>query len=471
MNRDIVFVITGLTYGDEAKGATTDFLARALDIRTVVRFGGPQAGHNVVTEDGLWHCFAQFGSHSLQPAARTYLPAAMLVELENLEAEAAALETKLVRHAMGRIIISADCRLVTPMHKMVGQMQEVARGAGAVGSCGLGVGQTVRDAENGLALTVRDFLTGQAEAKLAELVRVKTAQAEAVLADCPAPEMIAVREYFRERNDVVRLAGRYREIIGRLHVDADGSALEHLLASGPTIFEQAQGVLLDRRGGFWPHVTQTTTTSAPARKLLASLGLDGLSGTLRIGLLRAYGHRHGPGPFVTEDPALAARLADRYNPANRWQGPFRVGWLDLVALRYALSLNGGVDCLALAGLDQLSGLPTVRVCGAYDYEGDLTPLDRHFNWHPLGPGHAAIEAIKLPAADAVPGELAGLLQRCRPGRWHDLPGWSENLAAARRWPDLPKAARAYVRFIENQLGAAVHILSVGPRAHQRMFLH
>jgi hypothetical protein len=176
-----------------------------------------------------------------------------------------------------------------------------------------------------------------------------------------------------------------------------------------TIFEGAQGVLLDRDHGFFPHVTPSRTTFANADALLAEASrVDSIA---RIGVLRAYATRHGEGPFVSEDAALTAATPDLHNGADGFQGAFRVGWLDVVAARYALRVVGGVDWLAITNLDRLAGLSRVRVCTAYTIEGERDIL------HDL-PRESDAAAVS-PEARAA---LTARISRCRPV-YTELPGW------------------------------------------------
>jgi adenylosuccinate synthase len=140
----------------------------------------------------------------------------------------------------------------------------------------------------------------------------------------------------------------------------DSSWLGGVLRSGVVVFEGAQGVLLDEWHGFHPYTTWSTTTFANADSLLASAGLPGAA--TRLGVLRAMTVRHGPGPLVTEDPALAG--PEPHNPTNAWQGRFRFGHFDAVVHRYAVEVAGGVDGLALTCLD-VAGTCPVRMCRSY----------------------------------------------------------------------------------------------------------
>jgi adenylosuccinate synthase len=154
-------------------------------------------------------------------------------------------------------------------------------------------------------------------------------------------------------------------------VDRDQAAAL-LTRPGTVIFEGAQGVLLDEWHGFHPYTTWSTTTFANAARLLTEAGYAGA--VTRLGVLRAYATRHGPGPLVTEDAALTAALPDRHNTTNAWQRAFRVGHLDLVATRYALAVAGPVDALAVTNLDRLAGRSRWTVCHAYHYPGPAGDL-------------------------------------------------------------------------------------------------
>src|SRR5919198_6502476 len=140
------WLLVDLTYGDAAKGATVDFLARREPVHTVVRFnGGPQAGHNVVTPDGRHHTFAQFGSASFVPGVLTYLSRFVLVNPLNAFREAAHLRAVGAADAFDRLVVHPDCLVITPYHVAANRLREIARGAGRHGSCGMGIGETVAD--------------------------------------------------------------------------------------------------------------------------------------------------------------------------------------------------------------------------------------------------------------------------------------------------------------------------------------
>ncbi len=433
-----IAVVVGLGFGDEGKGTVTDHLVRSLGARTVVRFnGGPQAGHNVVAPDGRWHCFAQLGAGSFLPGVETILGPQMRVELETLAAEASVLESKGVPNPLGCVTIDPDCVLVTPMHKLLGQLAEVLRGEERLGTCGMGVGEAVRGSETGEAVRVADLLDGPQG--LRELRDRAFARAQTLAGSSPTPVVQELLVYFRERCQPEVLHRSYLEVLGRVRLETAPRALRAALARGPLVFEGAQGALLDRTRGFAPYVTQSRTTADDALELSAPLVPRS---DVRVwGVLRAYGHRHGPGPFPTEDPALAPLLADPYNAANRWQGPFRVGWFDALLGRYALGLAPAVDALALTGLDRLASLPSTRLCEAYSCSAtDLAHDDL------VARDGERITALRAPSGLEFGLRLGRVLASCRPAEWKTF------------------APTGAVEAIEQALRTPIALVSTGPRS-------
>ncbi|MDP9864616.1 MULTISPECIES: adenylosuccinate synthetase [Streptosporangium] len=327
-------IVVDLGYGDAGKGTVVDWLCAQGPVQAVVRFnGGGQAGHNVVLPDGRHHTFAQFGSGTLR-GVPTHLSRFMVVDPLALASEAAHLAGLGVPDPFGLLTVDRDALLATPYHVAAGRARELARGADRHGSCGMGVGETMAYAlgHPGLGPTVGDCEDP------ALLTRKLRALREALGVTGPAVEdCVAAYRAFAERVALV-----------------DSSYTAALLRGRPVVFEGAQGVLLDEWHGFHPHTTWSTTTFANALALL-----DGVP-AVRLGVLRTYTTRHGPGPLVTEDPELEA--AEAHNADGPWQGPFRVGHFDAVAHRYALAVAGGADALALTHLDA----PVSRMCVSYD---------------------------------------------------------------------------------------------------------
>ena len=421
-------IVVDLGYGDAGKGTVVDWLCSPFaasggsgglgggPVHTVVRFnGGAQAGHNVVAADGRHHTFAQFGSGTFWPGVRTFLSRFMLVDPLALAAEAAHLAAVGVPDALGRLTVDADALLTTPYHRAANRARELARGRDRHGSCGMGIGETASYA-----------LSAGCDAPR--------------VGDCAAPRVLAGKlGRLRDRLSdelgpldappVPDLCEAYRAFAAAVPL-VDSGYLARVLRRGRVVFEGAQGVLLDEWRGFHPYTTWSRTTFANAETLLAEAGASGV----RLGVVRSYLTRHGPGPFVTEDPAL--RLPERHNRHGDWQGVFRVGHFDAVALRYAVSVAGGVDALAVTHLDTAERLGTagppgtgaVRVCDEYLVDGRR--VER------LVPG---------PERDLGYQErLTGMLLRAQPS-YADLAG---------AWPGVIEAA----------LGAPVALLSWGPTA-------
>jgi adenylosuccinate synthase len=345
-------VVVDLGYGDAGKGTVVDWLCSSADARpvhAVVRFnGGAQAAHNVVTPDGRHHTFAQLGSGTFTPGVRTHLSRFVLVDPLALAGEAAHLASLGVRDALERLTVDRGALLATPYHRAANQARELARGERRHGSCGMGVGETVAYALEHPAAAPR-------------------------AGDCTAPrtlarKLAALRERLTDElgplhaPPVADVCDAYRAFAERVALVGPGH-LGRLLRAGRVVFEGAQGVLLDEWHGFHPYTTWSTTTFANAETLLAE---EGMAAT-RLGVIRCFMTRHGPGPFVTEDPGLD--LADPHNGHNAWQGAFRVGHLDAVALRYAVEVTGAVDALALTHLDVAERRRDLRVCYAYQVDG------------------------------------------------------------------------------------------------------
>jgi len=360
MSHPRAILVVDLAFGDCGKGAVVDHLVRRHGARAVVRFnGGPQAGHNVVTPDYRHHTFSQFGSGTFVPGVRTLLGRFMLVEPYALMNEAAALAREDVRDALDRLTVDPRCVVITPAHRAANRLRERARGPRAHGTCGIGFGVAVHDAIHrpDLTLTAGDLSDRRKVARrLAAAVAHKAARLADVLADADGVDADALR-----RPDWIPEAVEHYAALARRVAVADvHEAIRD--TPGTLIFEGAQGVLLDETYGFHPHTTWSTATFANADRLLDESARPG--NRHRVGVLRSYFTRHGAGPFVTEDPALRPRLSEPHNADTGAQGPFRVGPFDAVAARYALSVVGRVDALAITHMDRLPVLPP-HVCNRY----------------------------------------------------------------------------------------------------------
>jgi adenylosuccinate synthase len=357
--------LLGLGFGDCGKGLFTDHLCGTLQAHTVVRFnGGAQAGHNVVLADGRHHTFSQFGAGSFHAGVGTVLASPVVVHPTALRVEEAALRRVGVEDAFSRLLIDARCRVTTPFHQAAGRLREWVRGEGAHGSCGVGVGETVRHAlaSPDEALHYGDLLQParaleKLEASRATLLREFATNAVPSHAD-------AAQELAMLRDDT--LARRWLDAVALcLKQSPPASAdriAERLAQPGTVIFEGAQGVLLDEWRGFHPHTTWSTISTTAVEAVLRDVGID--APVQHLGVLRTYLTRHGSGPLPTHDHALDARLAEPHNADDGWQGAFRRGHPDAVLLRYALDAVGKLDGLVVSHLDGIEG-SNLRWCSGY----------------------------------------------------------------------------------------------------------
>jgi adenylosuccinate synthase len=302
----------------------------------------------------------------------------MLVDPLALVAEAEHLAQQGVREPLSLVTVDRDALLTTPYHRAANQARERARGADRHGSCGMGIGETARYAlaYPGDAPRAGDMTAPYALARKLALLRDRlTAHLAQEFAGLPGFPVILGAAGFPgfpgapDAGEHERLpstegtAAVYRAVADKITLVGDGY-LKKLLSQGPVIFEGAQGVLLDEWHGFHPYTTWSTTTFANAETLLAEHGADGT----RLGVTRTYQTRHGPGPFPTEDPALP--MAEPDNGDGRWQGPFRAGHLDAVALGYAAAVTGGVHAVALTHLDTAARHPgELKICRGYEIDG------------------------------------------------------------------------------------------------------
>lgn len=465
MSKKIIATV-GLGFGDEGKGSIVDFLARIHNADLVIRYnGGSQAAHNVIEPNRRHHCFAQFGSGTLADV-ETYLHAEMLVDPLRLTAEAEALEKKGIKNPFRRLVIDPQCPIITPFNAIINQMKEIARGNGKHGSCGAGVGETRQDARvlNGLALKAGDLRDQKMMLrKLDFLWRMKLDSAEQIMEENPNNKRLFQRLKRLKNPDYVQLLAKaYQEFVSDSGIRIENGYLKKS-ESAVKIFEGAQGVLLDENYGFYPYVTRSNTTLKDADSLI-SLSANG-DKVRRMGIIRAYGTRHGAGPFAAEDEDLTEKIPDLHNGTGKWQGNFRIGWLDLVASRYALAVAGKIDSLALTNLDRLSGMEKVRVVSSYEYCGPIIPeLDSYFDWEKFGGSRVKINGIKRVNENKSRNDLRSkMLFQCEPLTFLDFKGWRLN-GKIKSKKDLPKEAAAYVEFLESPkgLGYPVSIISVGP---------
>lgn len=341
------FIVAGMAFGDESKGATTEFLCKRHGASLVVRYnGGSQALHHVVQADGRVHGFSQFGSGSFLPDVKTHLSKYMLVNPLSQMKEEEHLRELGLTDMWERTTISKDCVVVTPIHRAVNRLREMVRGDRRHGSCGVGIG------------VAREF----------SLLQPDDTLVVGDLSDSRKTfsKLLKMRWFYRnilsELGDLV-LAGEASEELEWLLTDAHleelvsqyekwpGQVVDSFAPEEVMVFEGAQGVLLDERYGA-PHNTWTRTTFENAFALLGEAGCDKDIDVTRVGCWRTYFTRHGAGPLPTEVNNAPFKLPEEaHNKTGRYQGDWRVGSFDMQLAKTAIEMCRGVDLISISHYD------------------------------------------------------------------------------------------------------------------------
>jgi len=420
-------VIIGTQWGDEGKGKIVDLLAEHADV--VVRFqGGNNAGHTMVIRG------EKFINH-LVPSGILQnkvcvLGNGMVVDPAVLLKEIDFLASKGIATGPDRIKISEIAQLIMPYHLRIDMAREEKKGAQQIGTTGRGIGPAYADkvARRGI--------------RFVELLEPETF--ERMVRTILEEKNFYLQNYFNVQPiDADSIIRQYREFAERLApyvanvsvvVDSAVQKKSHLL------FEGSQGTHLDIDHGTYPYVTSSNTLAGNA---CSGTGLGPKKITDVIGIVKAYTTRVGKGPFPTElTDSIGNHLQDKGAEFGSTTGRRRrCGWLDAVILKNAVRLNG-VTSLAITKLDVLDGLESLKICTGYDYRGQI-----------LG---------------VVPASLK-VLEECRPV-YDTLPGWSETISGIKRFSQLPRKVKNYLRRIEELTGVPVNIVSVGPDRDQTIVI-
>lgn len=345
-------VVLGLLFGDEGKGSMVDFLCAEKETDYVIRFsGGPQTAHNVVTDDGKHHTFAQFGSGFFQ-GAKTILSEYVLVNPFNMAVEADHLEQLTGRDPFKETYISEHALLITPLHVAANRQREINRGAEAHGSCGEGIGETRDYVENhlgkyGFGPMVVGDLIGCTSPFSHSFLRHKMERYQKFLTETIPNFSFSgnIDDILKAYDDLVK--ERKLQIVRDTWIYQQIKDFRH-----HNVFEGSQGILLDEDYGFHPHTTWSAVTDRNFRKLIARAGIYP-NDYKRIGVTRTYTTRHGYGPFPSEfeGNGWQSSYPESFNAYGRFQGAWRAGLLDLPLLKYAIGVNKGLDSIALTHCD------------------------------------------------------------------------------------------------------------------------
>jgi|TARA_R110001606_G_scaffold70650_4_gene161482 adenylosuccinate synthase len=421
-------VILGTQWGDEGKGKVVDLLTE--DVAAVVRFqGGHNAGHTLVI-DGKKTVLHLIPSGILREGVQCIIGNGVVLSPAALKAEVLELLEQGVP-AVDRLKISAACPLILPYHIAIDQARELARGEKKIGTTGRGIGPAYEDKVARRAIRVGDLLDSERFAsKLKEVLEYYNF----VLTQYHKVEPISFDEVYASG---LEMAEFLRPMV------ADTITLLHDLrkAGANIMFEGAQGSLLDVDHGTYPYVTSSNTTAggAPAGTGFGPLYLDYV-----LGITKAYTTRVGSGPFPTElFDEDGERLGRRGHEFGATTGRSRrCGWFDSVALRHAVQINS-VSGICLTKLDVLDGSSVIKVCVSYADE----------NGNPV-------------AGSLVDSEG---YEKAKPV-YVELPGWTESTVGAENFEALPKNAQDYIRFLEEQVGVPVDIISTGPDRNETIVI-
>ncbi len=421
-------VAIGIQWGDEGKGKIVDLLAPEMDV--VARFqGGPNAGHTLVIggEKTVLHLVPSGILHEgvlcLIGNGTVVTPSTIAEEMDALLAAGVPVAE--------RLRVSDRCHLILPWHRALDAAREAARGKARIGTTGRGIGPAYEDKTARRGIRLIDLLADDLDARIGEQLDWTN---------------FLLREYFHapevSRAEVDAELAIARERLLPLMADVSQLLHERHEAGAAMLFEGAQGVMLDVDFGTYPFVTSSNTVSGAA---LAGLGVGPAMIDEVLGICKAYTTRVGAGPFPTElynadgmdDPA-GRHLAEKGSEFGATTGrPRRTGWFDAVVVRHAVRV-AGVTGLAVTKLDVLDGLPEVKLCVAYERDGE--------------------RLTHIPAD-------ARALDACRPV-YETLPGWSESTYGVTDPARLPANARALLARIEEVCGCPVRMLSTGPdRGH------
>ena len=410
-------VVVGAQWGDEGKGKIVDLLAQEADV--VCRYqGGPNAGHTIVA-GGETFKIRQTPSGVIS-GKTSVIGAGCVVDPQVLLDELAELESRGIDVSV--VVVSGNAHLIMPWHVAIDQASERRLGHLQIGTTRRGIGPAYADKASRLGIRVQDVLDPK-------ILRQKI---EVALAE---KNLWLTRVYEAEPFDLETVAARYEGYAQRLRPYVTDTSLyvDNALRDGKhVLFEGAQATLLDLDHGTYPFVTSSNPVASSAA---TGVGIGPQRIDRVIGVAKAYVTRVGEGPFPSEiegpDQETMRELGYEYGTVTGRSR--RCGWLDLVALRYAVRVNG-IDQLALTKLDVLSHFAELPVCVRYRLRGgDET---RDFPAH-QSDFHAAEPVYEL------------------------LPGWSEPLDDCVSDGDLPDAARRYVELVERELGVDVTLIGTG----------
>ncbi|MFP5436227.1 MAG: adenylosuccinate synthase [Bacteroidia bacterium] len=413
-----VDLLLGLQWGDEGKGKIVDVLTSGYDI--IARFqGGPNAGHTLEF-DGIKHVLRTIPSGIFHQNSVNIIGNGVVMDPVVFQKELEGLE-KFNIDITSRLLISRKAHLILPTHRLLDAASEASKGKAKIGSTLKGIGPTYMDKTGRNGIRVGDIEL----ADFKERYRHLAEKHEAMIAFYNVELEYDLAELEEEFFAAVEVLKTLKFIDSEEYLNSAMKAGKSILAEG------AQGSLLDIDFGTYPFVTSSNTTAAGA---CTGLGIAPNKVKDVFGIFKAYTTRVGSGPFPTElfdeDGATMARVGNEFGSVTGRAR--RCGWLDLVALKYAVQVNGVTELYMMKG-DVLSGFDTLKICTAYKYKGELT------NYFPYNIEPENVEPVYV-----------------------EKKGWAADLTGMSTYDELPDEFKEYIAFIEAELEVPIKIVSVGP---------
>lgn len=420
-----VVALVGTQWGDEGKGKITDVLASKADV--VARYqGGNNAGHTVVVGDNTYKLHL-IPSGILYEGKTCLIGNGVVVDPKVLCAEIDYLHRGGI--STENLYISEKSHLIMPYHRILDQLEESHRVL-KIGTTGRGIGPAYVDKYMRMGVRMIDL-------------KSRKSLEQAIDRVLPFKNKLLQKVYDHpsfSRDELVEEYLTYAKVIVPLLVDTS-LVVDQARKNGQGILlEGAQGTLLDVDHGTYPFVTSSNPTAGGAAP---GIGIGPNHIDQVIGVVKAYTTRVGEGPFVSElKDSMGDLIRERGKEFGTTTGRARrCGWFDAVLVRYSVRVNG-LTGIAMTLLDVLDVLENIQVCVAYEYQGERL---EHF-----------------------PADL-GVLEECKP-IYETLPGWQVDTTGVKNFMELPAHAKAYLAFLEEQVGCPIQIVSVGPRRDQTMLL-
>ena len=415
-------VVVGTQWGDEGKGKITDFLSENAEV--IARYqGGDNAGHTIVIE-GTKYKLHLIPSGIFYPEKISVIGNGVVVNPKSLVKELAYLHDAGI--TTDNLRISDRAHVILPYHIKLDQLQEDAKGDNKIGTTIKGIGPAYMDKAARVGIRIADLLDKEI---FAERLKTNLEQKNREFTKMYEVDPIAFDDIFEEYYD-------YGQQIKKYVTDTSVILNDALDAGKRVLFEGAQGVMLDIDQGTYPYVTSSNPVAGGVT-IGSGVGPSKISKV--VGVCKAYTSRVGDGPFPTElNDEIGHQIREVGHEYGTTTGrPRRVGWFDSVVMRHSRRVSGLTN-LSLNSIDVLTGLDEVKICVAYDLDGE------RIDYYP-----ASLET----------------LQRCTP-IYETLPGWSEDITGVRHLDELPETAKNYVRRVSKLVGVKISTFSVGPGRDQ-----